>query len=62
MPRATLYIVFVLAISTIGGCSSDSRTGGAYEAMSLLGKPLRAPELSLDVMQDRSQLTLEILR
>lgn len=55
MPRKAIYIAFVLAISSIGGCSAGPGAGGAYEAMSLLGKPLRAPDLPLDVMQDRSQ-------
>lgn len=56
MPNAAFYIAIVLTASSIGGCSAGSRTGGEpYEAMSLLGKPLFAPRLPLDDMQERGQ-------
>lgn len=55
MPHTAFYLAFIMMTSTIGGCSAGLRSGGEpYEAMSLLGKPLYAPELSLDVMQERS--------
>ena len=56
MPHTAFYLAFIMMISTIGGCSAGLRSGGEpYEAMSLLGKPLPAPQLPLDIMQERSQ-------
>lgn len=56
MPNAAFYLVFVIMASTIGGCSSGLRVDGVpYEAMSLLGKPLTAPLLPLDIMHERSR-------
>ncbi len=56
MLHVACKIAFILTVSIIGGCSTGPRAGGGvYEAMSLQGKPLYAPDLPLDVMQERGQ-------